>query len=186
MMLELEGESWDETLNPQLRGLQVIVSALAAGALSFLLITAFMAPSIGLTAEAETAQGSPVILYIGLAAAVLGIMARMVIPNAIEAAGRRALAAEPSTHPGTPAERSDLNGRLLALYQRRLIVAAALIEGPTFLLITAYMLEHSKVALILAVAMIVLIALHVPTQARVSNWLAEQRKLVEEQRALIR
>ena len=116
------------------------------------------------------------ILYIALAMTVLAILARMVVPNVIEAAGRSALAAEPSTHPGTPAYRSDLDGRLLALYQRRLIVAAALIDGPTFLLITAFMLEHSNLALIVAMVMIVLIAAHVPTQSRASKWLAQQPK----------
>lgn len=184
MFLELESESWDETLNPQLRGLQVIVSALVAGALSFLIITTFMAPSIGAEPATETTQESSLILYIALAATALAIMARMVVPSAIETAGRHALAAEPSTHPGTPAARSYLDGQLLALYQRRMIVAAAMIEGPAFLLITAYMLEHSKFAMIAAVVMIVIIALHIPTQARASSWLSQQRKLVEEERAL--
>lgn len=184
MVVELNDESWDEALNPQLRVVQVIVSALVAGALSFLIITVFMASKTGPASEAKTTEGSPLIFYVGLAATVLAIMARLVVPNAIEAAGRRALAAEPLPHPGTPADRSNLDGRLMALYQRRLIVAAALIEGPTFLLSTAYMLEHSQAALIVAMVMIALIAIHFPTQSRVSNWLAHQRWLVEEERAL--
>lgn len=63
MILELDGESWDESLNPQLRGLQVIVSALVAGALSFLFISAFMAPNIGVAPETESTPGSSLILW---------------------------------------------------------------------------------------------------------------------------
>jgi hypothetical protein len=38
--------------------------------------------------------------------------------------------------------------------------------------------------LIAALVVIAIIALHIPTQARAMSWLTQQRKLVEEERAL--
>ena len=183
MAREFEDDAWDESLNPQLRATQVIIVALVMGALSFLAITVFMSPMFSgdaaVPAQPE-APRQPLILYIALGLTGLALLARFVIPNVFDAAARQSLSEDTTIHHDGPADRSDIEGKLMAYYQRRLIVAAALIEGPTFLMIVAYMIEHQRLALGLSVALIGLIAAHFPTQARVSNWLIHQRRLIKE------
>jgi len=183
MNLDSGSESWDPTLNPQLRGLQVIIVALVAGAMSFLLITVFMSPSIGV-AEKLSADETPLLLYVAVAGIFVAIAARATIPALIEKAGRSTLAAEPTTHPGTPADRSDLETSLMALYQRRQIVAVALIEAPTFLLGVTFLIYRDRLSLVLALAMIAWMAVHFPLQKRVALWLTQRRGMVEDERRL--
>ena len=188
MVRGFESDAWDESLNPQLRASQVIVAALAFGALSFLVITVFMSPMFSGEAAAPPAQQEagprqPLILYIALALTCVALAARFVIPGMVDVAGRRSLEVDSTVHHGGPADRSDLDGKLMALYQRRLIVAAALIEVPTFMMIMAYMIEHQHLALGCSVLLIAFIGAHFPTQQRVSKWLAHQRRLIHQQGA---
>jgi hypothetical protein len=181
MGLELERD-WDETLNPQLRASQIIVAALAGGALSFLLIAVLLQPSVGVP-DGNAAPSSPMVFYVGLGIMCAALLARSVIPSVIEARGRRLLAADADPHGVRGIERSDLDGKLMALHQQRLIVAAALLEGVAFLMIIAYLVEHSRWALVVAAVLIGLILAHVPTRQRVSTWLAAQRRAIEEERS---
>jgi len=128
--MNLDSESFNPTLNPQLRALQIIVAALASGPLAFLLLTPLINPAMGgaQAVEAPSEAKVPVLIYIGLAAIVLAIAARVVLPRLIESTGRKALAAERTTNAGTAADRSNLDTALMMLYQRRQIVAVALIE----------------------------------------------------------
>lgn len=183
MAHEFENDAWDDSLNPQLRAMQVIIAALVMGALSFLAITVFMSPMFSGDADvpAQTAAPrQPLILYIALGLTGAALLARFVIPGKLDAAARQSLNEDTTIHHEGPADRSDLEGKLMAHYQRQLIVAAALIEGPTFLMIMAYMIEQRRLALGASIVLIGLIAAHFPTQQRVSNWLMNQRRLIKE------
>jgi len=60
----------------------------------------------------------------------------------------------------------------------------AFIEAPAFLLGLGYFLHRDYICLVLALTMVAWMALHFPTQARVANWLASRRQMVQDERRL--
>ena len=75
-------------------------------------------------------------------------------------------------------------GNSLAFYQTRMIVGAALLEGPAFFLLIAYLIERSPWSLAAAIFMILGVAAHFPTEQRVAEWVEQQMSLLEEERQL--
>jgi hypothetical protein len=64
---------------------------------------------------------------------------------------------------------------LLAVYQMRTIIAAALLEGAVFFMAVAYLLEGHVLALGLGALLALAVAAHFPTAAGVAAWVDEQR-----------
>ncbi len=70
---------------------------------------------------------------------------------------------------------------MLFLLQGKTILAAALIEGVTFFLLIAYMVEHSPISLAVAGIMIVILVLPFPTCDRTLNWIEGQLQLLKDE-----
>jgi hypothetical protein len=164
---------------------RIIVAALAAGSLMFLVIVVVLSQS---DAKAAPAQGA--LLPISLAALAMlvpTIGARLVVPGLIVAQGRRKIVAQAretlaGVKGGRAAERRQLETALrpqqfYPLFQARTIVAGALLEGATFFLLVAHMVERSPWTLAAAAALIVGILFHMPLTGRVAAWLDEQMRL---------
>jgi hypothetical protein len=62
-------------------------------------------------------------------------------------------------------QKSDPSDLIAEPYGRFAILGAALIEGPGFLAITVYMLTGDKLALTLGALAVILLAMHLPSQA---------------------
>ena len=71
---------------------------------------------------------------------------------------------------------------MTSVYQTQLITAAALTEGPAFVSIVAYMLEGTPWALGLSLVLIVAVALHFPTRARIDQWINSQLQQLDQER----
>lgn len=153
--------------------MQIIVGAMVAGCVFFLAIALVAGQQGGLVL-------APPDLLTLIAAGVAGaaLVARLVVVSVVTAFGRRRIARRNDTDLHDP---SVCRG-LVALYQTRMIVGAALIEGPTFFLLIAYLSERSPLALILAVVLILGLALHMPTRGRVTRWIEGQMRRMDEGR----
>jgi hypothetical protein len=183
---------WQETLTPVLRTLQIIVGALLAGCTFFLAIV--------LIASREMAggDGPPLLSYTAIACGVMALLARAVTARAIVAAGRRNILRKAGRAPiggtwsmpqpvgvrGDTLDESAVVAGLLPLLSTATIAACAMLEGATFFLLVAYLVEQWLPALIVAVAMIVLLALHLPTRSRVIHWVEDQLALLGQERQL--
>lgn len=183
-----------EELAPQVRTLQIIIAALAAGVIVFLAGTLVIAsPDQGPDGgDAELPLGLGLMTLVALFMTASMVVARVIVPSQMTAAARRRIAAG-TWHPpqSTQAtekllEQTGDAGKLSMIFMMRTIVAAALLEGAAFTSIVAYMQEGSTVALGLAVALAAGILLHFPTAPRVAGWIEAQLRRVEEERDMAR
>lgn len=186
----MSDSSWQDELKPLIRTEQIIVGALIAGAVLFLVVAAVVA-SQGVSDMGEDESMSLVfnlVLLLFLMSAVLG---RLIVPASMVAAARRKIVSG-NWSPAEGPNQADLAsiiartgdaGRLIAVHQTKTIVGAALVEGVTFFAIIVYMLTQSTFGLAVACAMIAVQALLFPTRGRVLDWIEAQLRRIEEERA---
>ena len=125
---------------------------------------------------------------------VAALVARCVFPTIVVRKGRRQIARGTFSLPQTreaplQGPREELEqmgdaGRLFVVYQTKIIIGAAMIEGVTFFMLIAYLVERQTVVLRIAVALILAVAAHLPTRSGVIHWIEDQLRFVEEERAL--
>jgi hypothetical protein len=150
---------------------QIIVAALVAGCLFFLLIVLFIVP--GSLGDWDLGPGKPLTCVVLVMA--FGILAvRIIVPGAITARMLRQLSQREAKQP----DWKDLFG----VYQTTLIIKAAMLEGATFLLLIMHIVEHSPWTLALAVVFLLMLLMHVPTPSRVDDFVERQSRVVKEQR----
>jgi len=148
---------------------QIIVAALVAGCLSFLLIVVLIVP--GKLGGWDLGPGQPLTLVaLVVAFGILG--ARIIVPGVITAQMLRQLAQREPKEP----DWKDLFG----IYQTTLIIKAAMLEGATFLLLIMHVVERSPWTLTLAVAFLLILLMHIPTSLRVDDWIERQSLAVKE------
>lgn len=150
---------------------QIIVAALFAGCLFFLLIVLLIVP--GKLGSWDLGLGQPM-TCVALVVAFGILAARIVVPGVITNQMLRQVAQRQPKEP----DWKDLCG----VYQTTLIIKAAMLEGATFLLMIMYMLEHSPWTLALAVVFLLLLLMHMPTPLRVDDWIERQSVSVREMR----
>jgi hypothetical protein len=120
------------------RTLQIILFALASGVVTFGVVVTFIS---------QAQQTEPILTYLAVAASVAAILASFVVPSILSAGQRNAIAAGkwPTAQfaPQSTAAGDELGdvGPLLAVYQTRQIIRAAILEGAAFFDLTAYLLE---------------------------------------------
>lgn len=177
-------------LKKRLLTLQIIVGALMVGCATFLILTVVFR----FVDAAEADDGGLVITYVAFAAFVPELMALVIAPNAVVKASRKRIIAgtwqDGPTRGATGAQNAEFiarhgdAARLWAVYMVRTIVAAAILEGAAFFFGVAFLLEHSAAAAIAAVVLILAVAAHFPTLGRVSGWIEDQLRRVEDERML--
>jgi hypothetical protein len=182
-------ESQRANLTGQIRTIQIITAALTAGALMFFLIVVAM--GLG---NAPAQAATPFITYVALGFTVMNLGVRQFVPSAVADAARRKLVEE-RRQSGRPAryanvataeviDRATDANRLCGVYQTKTIISAAIVEGAAFLAMVAYQIEHWWPGLALAIALIVGLALHIPSQSRVEHWVEDQLRLAEQETQL--
>ncbi|MCC6127343.1 MAG: hypothetical protein IT426_20470 [Pirellulales bacterium] len=177
--------NWRDELPGRVRAMQIIVAALVMGCVVFAVVAIVVSPLIPTDAD------SKLVTYLALGVAVLAMIPRAVVPTIIVATGRKKILGnlkQNSTQrdAGTRGIRFDeleeeAGRQAISLLQSKLIVSAALIEGPTFFLLVAYMLECSPIALAAAGIMALLLALHFPSFGRAAEWIEGQLRLLKEE-----
>ena len=69
------------------------------------------------------------------------------------------------------------DGELLGLYQVRLIVGLALLEGAAFFNILVFSMEHHWASLMVGGILILLLLSRWPTRSKIESWIRTQREL---------
>ena len=163
-------------LTGQVRTTQVIVAALCMGIVSFAAYAIVTGPS----------GEPPDDKFITIAAACLApvcIVLSLIATRVAVTVNRRKIADgtwKPASQQG-PAPSTDA-GKLAFVYQVKTIIGAALIEGPAFLALLAYMIEGSQLSLAVAGVMLLGVMAHFPTASRVETWIEGQLQMIKEQR----
>jgi len=169
-----------------IRTLQIIVLSLALGALTFLVVVVFVIEPPPAPAGGQIVAS--MLTYVSLAFAGLAIAARFIVPAAMIAAGRRRIAEKQASNDAArPGKAVELNADMEQLYclnQTRTIVGAAIIEGTTFFLLIAFLMERQPLALAVAAALIAGIFANIPTESRVESWIENQLQRLDNDRQL--
>lgn len=140
-----------------IRTCQIIFFALIAGVLVFAGIAVVMAK--------ET--NPPQIAFIGLIFTAALIPVRFVVPRQVVASMLKKLPE------GTP---EDLNQRLFPIYQQRLIISLALLEGPGFLNCVGYLTEGQWFSLAAIAVLVILMSMLFPTLNHFENWAEDVKR----------
>jgi hypothetical protein len=169
----------------QLRVLQIVVLALAAGCGFFGMVVVIL--RIGQPWNSDFS----VLTLAALAYGGMAIFFRLVVPPLIVAQGRKKILRqlrEPGLEKG--GNKSEITGQLdtdaarqlLGLLTTRTIVSAALLEGAIFFLLIVTMLEHSLPTTLFAGFLWLLLIAHFPTRDWTERWIENQRRLLREER----
>jgi len=169
-------EQIQQQLAATVRTAQIIVGALVMGVITFGVVV------VSGIAGGPGGQGNLLtLLAVGFGAADLVLC--LLVPNLLAAAQRRKLAAgnAGSTADPGPAPATDA-GQLALLYQTKLIIGAAMLEGGCFLGLVAYMLERQLPSLVMAGVLLLALIAHLPTPGRVEAWIDDQLRRLDEDR----
>jgi hypothetical protein len=176
-MMSDDLESPDVTA--QVRVMQIIVAALSVGVLSF--------GGFVLATGSGAEKAEPEILTLGsIVLAVVGGAMSFVLPALVVSRNRRSIAsgtwpAASGNQPRQAVPDTDA-GKLLAVYQTQLIIGAALLEGPAFVGLLAYMLEGHWAGLLVGAVCLLALMAKFPTRHGVQGWLDQQMQQIKEQR----
>ena len=160
----------------QLVTMRILVGAMAAGVLVFLVLALAMASG---RPDPESRISHGAVLVACLAAIACAIVPRLVTRSLLSAAAHGQ--AGQSAEPGGPApEGQSAVGPLLGLYQTRLLVSAAILEGAALLNIVAYVLEKQPLSIAVAVILLLLMLVQFPSQRRVEDWVTRQLQDIDQ------
>jgi hypothetical protein len=168
----------DARLSGRLLTMRILVIALALGVLSFLAVAVIV------RVENPNLQASRTgfLTYGALGIAALLVLVQATVPALIATGLRWQLAAGKWPAPGAASTPADDFGKLCALYQTRLLLGAAMLEGGSFLLLIAYLMEGDVVALVGAGILLVLLLAKFPLRSAVEGWLADQQEMLRQER----
>jgi len=179
-----------EALAARVRVMQIVTMAIVMGAVVFLVIALFIRAGRIMKGPQENQpvgamqDDRRVITYVGLVFSVCMIAIYAIVPDRVAASARRKIAREKtkvvSTQNGSPVSEGNA-ARLCDIFQTRLILRLALLEGPTFCLLVAYILEGQLVSLITAVLLMAGMLVHFPMQTGVLGWIDEQLRILDQE-----
>lgn len=173
-------------LAPLVRTVQIVVAALTAGCILFMVV------AIAVAGSPKVPEAEPVITWLAAAVAVALVLSRLVVPAVIVARSRRKIQQgvfqSPVGQSLTASIDSDSTDRrtaqLAQVFVSKTILGAAILEGGVFFLLIAYLVEHSPMSLMLAGLLIVVLALHLPSCSQVESWIEEQTRRMDEEQPL--
>lgn len=167
----MDKTQWQDELTPLLRTSQIVVAALVVGSATFAVIATVWAQDVAQSGNADT----PLLTILAFAFAAMAIAARIVVPWILTAIARRKLVAGTWKPPqGKPGyldltgflEKTGDAGKMAVVFQVRLIVASAILEGAAFFALITYLIEPWWPSLVLAIVLIVGLAIQMPTRGR--------------------
>jgi hypothetical protein len=165
---------------------QIIVAAMTVGCILLL--------AVGLIVVKNTADKpleSLVVTCFALGFAIMMLGVRTVVPGIFVARSRQKIRdgtwtgprVNPLSADGDLPPDSDTI-KLAQVFITRTILSAAILEGAVFLLLVAYLVERSPFSLAFAIILLLALAAHFPTKSYCAGWVAEQARLLEEERML--
>ena len=165
----MTGPDSDGAFAIRLRTMRIIIGALLMGILTFAVVAAITRAQ----GNMPPLRGEPIVSYVAAGQGVIILLLQAIVPAAIATGMRKSLPAEPEVTPE----------RWLAVYQTRMIVGAALLEGAAFTFLIAYLIEGRPWTLAGGLVCAALLAvLYFPTRERVERWVAAQREALQQER----
>jgi hypothetical protein len=165
------------SLAQRIRVMQIVAGAITAGAVLCLAIMVFVVHNQG-HGTAPPREGSPPLLsYLSLGLLIVQIPLALFVPAMVVRQGLERLAAGPP-----PTGPSGEDGSLLGLKQTAMIISLALLEGASFFASITYLVEAQPLSIGTSAAAILLLLANFPWEGRVTSWLEEQRRVVNELR----
>jgi hypothetical protein len=159
--------------------LQIIAGALIFGVLAFLVLVVFIVQN-----DAANQPEAAVVSLLALGALPLSVALWTFIPGLVSRKGVEQIA-DGTWRPGPDAAAGsfpDDTSKLWAVYQTRIIIASALLEGAAFIGCTAYLVEHQIFVLAVPVIVLALMVATFPTRGRVGSWVEEQLLVIQGRR----
>jgi hypothetical protein len=168
----------DFPMRGKLLAMRIVHFALCLGLLAFAVIAFGLRQGGGMPPPPPV----PIVSYVGYGFAALMFLLSMFVPNVIQTAWRKQVVA--GKWPTTRGDGSPPNSEegWWGLYQTRLIIQMALLEGAAFFQLIAYQVEGQQLSLGLGLGLLLCEAALFPTREGVERWVATQRDLVEQQR----
>lgn len=163
-------EATPQKLTQVLRTTQIIAGGMIGGVLVFGLIAAMIG--------ADGDPGDPLVGVIALVFAVSGLGARILVPGLIAAKKREEIQAQLSA--GEIDESEEMTAVLYPLYQTKTIIEYALIEGPAFFVLIAYIITSQLWVLAIGAVLLAIMIVTFPTQGRLEGWIRNQLQLMEQ------
>jgi hypothetical protein len=163
-----EQPQFESTLDQRLLTLRIIDFAIAMGAVTALAIFVFLR----MQGQFPPPPDPPLVSAIAWGVGILDLLVYMLVSRQVPAINRRRLATAGAG--GSPEE-------WLNVYQSRLIIQLALLEGATFFFLIAYLLEGLPWNLVGAGVMLLGMLTLFPTRSGIESWIANQRELAQQE-----
>jgi hypothetical protein len=156
-MSEPDGRLPSETV--PFHSVQIIAGALIFGPLIFAVIAFF--------AGQGQPPGDPTVGYIAILFSVTALLASFILPTKIANQNLATLRSQGTVSPM----------QLFGVFNTRVIIRAALLEGAAFFCCVAYMTSRLWWTLGTALGLLAVIAIFFPTRGRFDDWVREQQDL---------
>jgi hypothetical protein len=166
-----------DSLAPRIRVMQIIGSALVMGLLIFMGVSLFLRTTGKFR---NPPPDVPIISYVAAGFCGIQLIAFFFVPGIMVKAGRRRIGANVGPL-GAGLVSAHSTGSLCGLYQTSMIVGDALLEGAALFLIIAFLIEGELIALLLAVFLLIILILQIPTRSRVERWIERQQELLTQE-----
>jgi hypothetical protein len=169
----------EKLVTERLPRMQIIQGSIVAGAIIYAIVAFALREGGVVRGRAQ----QPIVSYACSVLAVISLIEFPFITRRIAKENRKKLLTEVGS--GDSPEKKSMSDATLLLgsYQAQMIVGAAILEGATFGLIIAFLVDGTYWTLVAALVLTGLNAFQFPTRGRVERWLSEQRELIEQERA---
>ncbi len=161
MFFHVPGLEQKQKADPTKVGLfsRIISGALIMGVVIFACVAFFVA-------KGEPAK-SPMLALIGAGMAMMAVVVRFIVPTIIVNAGKARL---------KEASDADQMSQLAGLYQTKMIVGMAVLEGAAFFNLVAYISEKQFWTYGVVAFLVGVMAISFPSQGQFENWAEEMKR----------
>ncbi len=162
--------------------LQIIIVGLLVGFLAFLAVAAYVVQSGEIACDPREVRAMTLMCLVATAMIVVGYL----VTSAMLAVLLRKMRQRCSKQPygAAPEEGVTDRDRLWRFYFVSTIAGAGLLHSGALFCVVGYMVTQALIPLVLGAALVLGVALKIPTQSRVDAWLDEQLRLLREERQL--
>ena len=173
----MSGPDLSPTPEVRLRTMRLVLAALCVGVVSMAAVVIWQRQ-----AAPQPPPGVPVLSFVALGFAAFMAVFSVAIPVFLQAGWRRRFRQQQGPPPAGPTPARSPEDTWWGLYQSRVILQAAPLEGAAFFQLIAYRLEGLPVSLAVAGGLLICLLMLFPTRAGVERWVDTQRDLLAQGR----